>query len=321
MEKWLKDYFWTLELVLLTLAALICARMVTGWMGAQLRVIPGSSPPKTANLAIPSGSNISSAALDKFKSMNFLNIFVPAPEPEIKEPNGLDGTAASTAPAEDTPGGTCTHSTLRVSLVGVIYSPGNDRLSYATLVDSGSKDTYVVRKGDKVLEEATVHAVEYERVKVERAGRIECIEWEKEGVEKPPPAPVITSSIATPVQEQAEDPIAAGVQKTGDNAWTIEKKVIDDITTNFSSIATQARVIPSFENGKPSGFKFFSVRPGSVYSKMGIQSGDIVKKINGYEVNSPDKALEIYTKLREMNNVTIDVMRDGKPSTYKYTIR
>jgi hypothetical protein len=36
---------------------------------------------------------------------------------------------------------------------------------------------------------------------------------------------------------------------------------------------------------------------------------------------SMDKALEIYTRFREANHVTISVTRRGKPMTLDYTIR
>jgi general secretion pathway protein C len=78
--------------------------------------------------------------------------------------------------------------------------------------------------------------------------------------------------------------------------------------------------VPSFKDGKANGFKLFSIRPGSLYSKIGIQNGDVVQRINGYEMSSPDKALEIYTKLKDSKQVTVDLLRRGKPQTVDYSI-
>ena len=79
--------------------------------------------------------------------------------------------------------------------------------------------------------------------------------------------------------------------------------------------------MPSFQNGKANGFKLFSIRPDSLYSKIGIQNGDIVQRINGYEMNSPDKALEIYSKLKDSQAITVDIVRRGKAQTMTYQIR
>ena len=75
-----------------------------------------------------------------------------------------------------------------------------------------------------------------------------------------------------------------------------------------------------FKDGKAQGFKLFSIRPGSLYSKIGIQNGDIVQRINGYEMNSPDKALEIYQKLRDANRIEVELERRGETVRKTYSI-
>jgi general secretion pathway protein C len=86
-------------------------------------------------------------------------------------------------------------------------------------------------------------------------------------------------------------------------------------------VATQARIVPSFQNGKPNGFKLFSIRPGSLYSKIGIQNGDVIQKINGYEMNDPAKAFDIYSKLKDSSAITVDIVRRGRTQTMTYNIR
>ena len=47
------------------------------------------------------------------------------------------------------------------------------------------------------------------------------------------------------------------------------------------------------------GFKLYAIRPSSVYAKIGLTNGDTLSAINGLELTTADKALEVYTKLRE----------------------
>ena len=68
-------------------------------------------------------------------------------------------------------------------------------------------------------------------------------------------------------------------------------------------VAKGARVVPAVKNGKPDGFKLYAIRPSSVYAKLGLQNGDTLQSINGFELTSADKALEVYTKLREATSL------------------
>ena len=86
-------------------------------------------------------------------------------------------------------------------------------------------------------------------------------------------------------------------------------------------VAKGARVVPSVQNGKPNGFKLYAIRPNSAYAKLGLTNGDTLSSINGFELTSADKALEVYTKLREATRLSVEITRRGKPMTLNYSIR
>jgi general secretion pathway protein C len=65
----------------------------------------------------------------------------------------------------------------------------------------------------------------------------------------------------------------------------------------------------------------YAIRPSSVYAKLGLANGDTLQAINGFELTSADKALEVYTKLREATSLQVSVTRRGKDMTINYTIR
>jgi general secretion pathway protein C len=87
------------------------------------------------------------------------------------------------------------------------------------------------------------------------------------------------------------------------------------------AVAKGARVVPSMKNGKPDGFKLYAIRPSSAFARLGLANGDTLQSINGFELTSADKALEVYTKLREATSLEVEVTRRGKPVTLKYSIR
>ena len=63
-----------------------------------------------------------------------------------------------------------------------------------------------------------------------------------------------------------------------------------------------------------------SIQPGSLYASIGVENGDVIQRVNGYEINSPEKALELYQKLRESQHVTIELERGGQAIRKEYNI-
>lgn len=115
--------------------------------------------------------------------------------------------------------------------------------------------------------------------------------------------------------------ITKGIKAAGKNRWEIEQKSIDTVLNNLSVLSQDARVVPDFSGGKQRGFKLFSIKPGSVYSKIGVRNGDVLTSVNGYELDSPDKILEVYGKLKDSSQITVDLLRRGKPVSMEYSIR
>ena len=50
---------------------------------------------------------------------------------------------------------------------------------------------------------------------------------------------------------------------------------LDKALANLNDLAMQARIVPAFKDGQAEGFKLFSIRPDSLYSKIGIVNGDV----------------------------------------------
>ncbi len=122
--------------------------------------------------------------------------------------------------------------------------------------------------------------------------------------------------------QTGEPPVAGGddgieVRKISENQYVIRRQDLQKVTGNLNSLARQARIVPS---KKDNGFKVFSITKDSLYSKIGIQNGDVIKSINGIELSSPDKALEAYSRLQSASKLSLDIVRRGQNETMEYTI-
>ncbi len=131
-----------------------------------------------------------------------------------------------------------------------------------------------------------------------------------------PPVPVFGSSVP------GGNEYGKSVRKVGANSYEIDASDLDAALGNLAEISTQARMVAAFEDGKPIGFRVLSMKPGSVFEKIGLQNGDIITHVNGYELNSPDKGLELYQKMKTNSQFNIDVKKSGASSsvTYGYSV-
>ena len=115
--------------------------------------------------------------------------------------------------------------------------------------------------------------------------------------------------------------LGKGIRATGENEYEVPRDEIDRTLANLNEVAMQARIVPAFKDGQAQGFKLFSIRPDSIYSKIGVQNGDVIRRINGFELNSPEKALEVYSKLKEASRIEIEIERNGAPIRKTYNVR
>lgn len=68
------------------------------------------------------------------------------------------------------------------------------------------------------------------------------------------------------------------------------------------------------------GFQLFSIRPGSLLAAIGVQSGDVLRRLNGHALDSPEHGLEIAELLGGATRVVLELERSGRPLRKEYTI-
>lgn len=100
----------------------------------------------------------------------------------------------------------------------------------------------------------------------------------------------------------------------------VDQREIDDALQNLDRLMTEIRIVPNFVGGKPAGMKVLSVRPGSIITKLGIQRGDVLEKVNGQDLDIR-RGMDLFNQMRDMRSFALDVSRGGKNQTLEYEIR
>ncbi len=115
--------------------------------------------------------------------------------------------------------------------------------------------------------------------------------------------------------------IADKIQKVSETEFNVDRAVIDNILENQATLMRSARIVPEQKDGKTVGIRLFGIRPDTLLGTLGMQNGDRLEQINGFDMASPEKALEAYARLRTASNLTVQLTRRGKPLTINFNIK
>lgn len=111
-----------------------------------------------------------------------------------------------------------------------------------------------------------------------------------------------------------------GVEEVGEGRYRVDRGMVEQARANMGALLQSARMIPHLENGQTTGFRLVGMQRGSLLEQLGLKLGDVVMEINRIRLDSPEKALQIFQQVREANNISIGLVRDGQPQTFEYSL-
>lgn len=126
---------------------------------------------------------------------------------------------------------------------------------------------------------------------------------------------------AKPSGNKVPAEIAAKIHKVSATEFNVERSVVDQILENQADLMRSARIVPEKEGDKVVGIRMFGIRPDSLLGTLGLENGDRLSAINGFEMSDPQKALEAYSKLRTADHLTVAINRQGKPMNIDFNIK
>ena len=210
-------------------------------------------------------------------------------------------------------------TSLPLKLLAVMYAPTDPRWSMAIIRDNDDKSVGPYGVGSHIRD-ATIDQIEETRAYLDfGGGRREYLELLDQ------PATPAAAPVAAAPPPGPKDPLAEaldkGIKKTGPNSYEVQHSTLDALLGNMGALSRAARIVPEMKDGKSAGFRLLSIKPDGPFGKIGLQNGDIISAINGLEMTSPDKALEVYTKLKTANHLSVGLERNGQKITEDYNIR
>jgi general secretion pathway protein C len=123
-----------------------------------------------------------------------------------------------------------------------------------------------------------------------------------------------------PVPSLSDAEMDRGIHCT-DGRCEVERSFFDKMLANIAALATSARLVPSFADGRPNGFKLYAIRPGSLFARLGLENGDTITRVNGRSFATPDEALAIYVSLRSTSAFKIEIKRRGNDISLEIRVK
>ena len=114
---------------------------------------------------------------------------------------------------------------------------------------------------------------------------------------------------------------AAVFEKVSDNRWLVDRNALPATTADLNRLLKQVRAVPFRKQGKPAGVRLTKISPGSLYEKMGFQKGDVIMRVNAWNLDDPAGFFRLYQELRRRRTIFIDLDRNGQRLTFTYEVR
>jgi general secretion pathway protein C len=320
LDAILKRYFPVVVCVLIGIAAYFQASGMGQLVAASVAVDPSAAPaagpaPRAAPAPAPANTDhTTSAAL------------ILSRNPFDSTTGPLDGTATEVPSAASTPEPANTDPMLdppcdvaKVLLITQSEDPG---WSFAA-IQGGDGKSMLRRVGDEVGGH-TVYFISWDRVWLTQGGQRCQMEVGAKVQPKAQPKPVAAPPSTGPSAGSGRGvpkEITSKIHKISDNQFDIERSVVDQILENQAELMKSARIVPEKEGDKMVGIRLFGIRGDSLLGALGLENGDRLQSINGFEMTDPQKALEAYARLRTADHLTVAVNRRGKDQNIDFNIK
>ncbi|WP_194842627.1 type II secretion system protein GspC [Endozoicomonas sp. OPT23] len=179
-------------------------------------------------------------------------------------------------------------TTVTATLTGIVSHPDNSQ-SLAIIKTGGNQQ--ILKSGDSITNtQATIVSIHADRVVLSRNGRNEVL------LLRPDDPDRVLANIRLPADKEAS------LQLRG-------SKNADNILSTVDEIINLA---PVRDGDVLKGYRISSGRLGDAFERAGFQADDIAIAIDGYDMTSPQQALEMLEELELLEQVSVTVERDGQ---------
>ncbi len=286
----------------LVVGGLLVAHAINAFVAEALYVIPTHPVGSGDDRSNDSSLHVSYSPTQAAEDVRASGLFALPALPQ----GGLSGTdrrGPSGAPVRASLG-----LAARIRVIGVVL--GDQRGVFAIVEELASKQQMLYRVHDQVLDLGEVSEIRRNGILVRQGNLEELLELAQ--------AENLSgsggSSGTVPATGQTP-PVGAPLRKV------IDRREVEQAMNDLPKLLSQARAAPHMVNGTINGFRLDYIAPTSFYEKIGVQTGDVLQRVNGVDIRDPSTMLNLLQQLKNEQIVKLDVLRNNQRSTITYELR
>ena len=200
-------------------------------------------------------------------------------------------------------------TSLKVALLGTVT--GSQQNAVAVIEETDKRKQGLYRVGDSV-QDAVVKMILRGKVVLRVGDKDEILTMEE------------SSSRRASLEEKASSsrrgrrPSRASGRSA---SITVRRSDVQDALKNINTLLSQVRIRPHFKDGKADGLALSNIKGDSIFAKLGLRDGDVVRGVNDRPIRSPDDIVSFYNKLTSGSRISLQINRRGQDRTINYRIR
>jgi general secretion pathway protein C len=197
---------------------------------------------------------------------------------------------------------------LNLKLWGTVT--GSEEQAYAVIEDTQKREQNLYRIGDSI-QNAVVKMIRRAKVVLQVEGRDEVLAMEEiqQGTQR---------STSRRVSRQ---PSRHSQNNVRTQRVSMRRSMINEAINDVTKLMTQVKIQPHMEDGQPDGLAISNIKPNSIFRRMGLRNGDVLKKVEGQDIRTVDDALRLYDSMKTADSVSVVIQRRGSLRNIDYTIR
>jgi len=293
-------------LVLCMLASgLLVAHTINAFVADALYVIPEGTAGSGSDPSIGAPLLASYSPAQAIEQIRSSGLFLLPPAPE----NGTTGVGPSGRRGSNGP---VVRASLglagRLRLIGTVL--GDQRGVFAIVEELSSKQQSLYHLHDSILDLGEVTEIRRNGIVVRQGNVEEVLEL---GI-------LEGQAAATGPPTTAPGP-NAGTAPTAPLRKVVDRREVEQAMNDLPKLLSQARAVPNTVNGAINGFRLDYIAPASFYEKIGVQTGDVLQRVNGVDIRDPSTMLSLLQQLKNEQTVKLDLVRNNQRSTITYELR
>jgi general secretion pathway protein C len=121
-------------------------------------------------------------------------------------------------------------------------------------------------------------------------------------------------------RNRSQDLVRDRIETVDDGKFRVARSLVQDVLEDPRKLLGNVRPVPERDGSKVVGHRLYGIRPDSVLSQLGMQNGDRLESINGYDLSTPQGALLAFANLRDASALSVELTRKGRPTSVHVSV-